>query len=187
VAGSVSKNPSGDPATGISYNSSTSFRLQDGSANGTTYTITITDDSDPSCTITTTVNQNSCSTVPACSVTQTHTEQCNNNGTQGDSSDDYYNLIVTGTVANGSGNYVVIIGGYTSPSTPSGTAVIIVGDGQGGNPTLAADGATTYTVRIEDANDSTCFTEFTSGPVTSCSNCPTINCGTVTIQLTPEF
>ena len=180
---SVSVNNGGTitPTSGT-YSSVTSFQLQGGSANGTTYIITITDNADANCKITTTVMQNSCSSTPSCSVTETHIEECNNNGTQGNSTDDYYNLTVTGTVANGSGNYVVIIGGYTSPSTPNGTAVTIVGDGQGGNPTLAADGSSTYTVRVEDANDSTCYTEFTSDPVTSCSYCPTINCGEVNIK-----
>ncbi len=49
------------PTSG-NYGSATSFRLQDGSADGsTTFTITITDADDPNCTITTTVSQSPCS------------------------------------------------------------------------------------------------------------------------------
>jgi len=179
----VSVNNSGSitPQT-ANYGNPTTFRLQDGSANGTTYTITITDNDDPNCTITTTVSQNSCSVPPACSVSETHSTQCHDNGTQGDETDDYFDLTVTGTIANGSGNYVVIIGSYTSATTQSGSSVTIVGDGQGGNPSLAADGSSTYTVRVQDANDASCYTEFTVGPVSSCSNCPPQNCGTVTIE-----
>ena len=43
------------------YGGSTSFRLQDGSADGTTYTITITDNDDNSCTTNITVGQSACS------------------------------------------------------------------------------------------------------------------------------
>lgn len=53
----------GGAATGVSYGAVTAFRLQDGSADGaTTFTITITDDTDGTCMVTTTVMQTSCST-----------------------------------------------------------------------------------------------------------------------------
>ncbi len=48
------------PSSG-NYGSATNFQLQSGSADGTMYTITITDNSDPNCTIMTTVMQSSCS------------------------------------------------------------------------------------------------------------------------------
>jgi len=55
----------GGVATGISYSSATAFRLQNGSADGvTTYTITVTDDTDANCQVTTTVLQNTCSNCP---------------------------------------------------------------------------------------------------------------------------
>ncbi len=44
------------------YGGSTAFQLQAGSADGTVYTITITDADDPNCSITTTVQQSPCST-----------------------------------------------------------------------------------------------------------------------------
>jgi len=161
------------PTSGT-YGTTSTYQLQGGSADGTTiYTITITDNADPNCKITTTVSQNSCST---CTTSATITSDCNDNGTLPNEDDDYFNLVVTGTVTDGTGNYVVIIGAYTSASTPSGTAVNITGDGQGGNPMLAADGASTYTVRIEDASDSSCYIEYTVGPVDECSECPTPDC-----------
>ena len=148
-----------------------------------TYTVRVEDATDASCFVEFTSGPvSSCSNGPSCSITQTHTTSCNDNGTAGDDTDDFFDLTVTGTVSNGSGNYVVVVNGYTSPSTASGTAVTIVGDGQGGNPTLAADGTSTYVVRVEDAADSSCFTEFTTEVVASCSYCPAINCGTATVQ-----
>jgi hypothetical protein len=54
----------GGAATGIAYGSATAFRLQNGSSNGTLYTITITDVSGAACTVTTTVQQSACSSCP---------------------------------------------------------------------------------------------------------------------------
>jgi len=51
------------PTTGT-YGNATSFRLQNGSANGTTYTITVTDNATGACQVTTTVMKTSCSTCP---------------------------------------------------------------------------------------------------------------------------
>ncbi len=109
-----------------------------------------------------------------CSVTETHSTVCASNGTPANENDDYFDLTVTATLDGGSGNYVVIVGGYTSPSTASGTAVTILGNGTHTN--FAADGSTTYTVRVEDATDSACFVEFTTEAVNPCSNCPTKDC-----------
>lgn len=60
---SVDNGGSVSPTT-ASYGSASSFQLQSGSADGTLYTITITDATDASCTITTTVQQNMCSNCP---------------------------------------------------------------------------------------------------------------------------
>ena len=119
-----------------------------------------------------------------CTATETHTAPvCNNNGTPAISTDDWFTLNVTGTITDGSGNYIVTIPsvGYTSAITSSGIAINIVGNGVGANPLLRANGSSTYTVRISDATDTTCFTEFVVGPVASCSTCPNPNCTTVTI------
>ena len=119
-----------------------------------------------------------------CSVSvMPHITQCNNNNTPANSSDDWFTLTVTGTVTNGSGNYVVKIGAYTSPVTSSGTPISITGNGLSGNPLLQANGTGTYLVRIEDTNDSSCFTTIAVGPVQSCSNCPDPNCFNITKQI----
>lgn len=55
----------GGAATGINYGSATAFRLQNGSADGSTnFTITVTDVTDGTCQTTTTIMQNSCSNCP---------------------------------------------------------------------------------------------------------------------------
>jgi len=51
------------PTSGT-YGSATNFRLQNGSANGTTYTITVTDNATGACQVTTTVMKTSCSSCP---------------------------------------------------------------------------------------------------------------------------
>ena len=109
------------------------------------------------------------------------TTQCNNNNTPANSSDDWFSVTLTGTISMGSGNYVVKVGAYTSPVTPSGTAITITGNGLAGNPLFQANGTSTYTLRIEDANDSSCFTTTTVGPINACSSCPSPNCKTVTV------
>ena len=105
-------------------------------------------------------------------VSQTNSSLCNDNGTPSNMGDDYFDLTITGTVTDGSGNYTVAVNGYTSPSTASGTPVTILGDGTHTN--LAADGASTFLVRIEDAGDSNCFVEFTTSIVVPCP--PTEDC-----------
>ena len=107
--------------------------------------------------------------------------QCNNNNTPANATDDWFSVTLTGTITNGSGNYVLKVGAYTSAPTVSGTAITITGNGQSGNPLFQANGTSTYTLRIEDANDSNCFTIVTAGPVNACSSCPNPNCKTVTV------
>ena len=101
---------------------------------------------------------------------QTSTE-CNNNGTSGDTSDDWFSLNLQATVSGGSENYVVKIGTYTSPSTLNGSILTITGNGLSGNPLLKADGVSVYTVRIEDAANSSCNKTITIGPIVNCNTC----------------
>jgi len=109
-----------------------------------------------------------------CLMDETHSTECNDNGTPADETDDYFNLTVTGNLTGGSGNYIVKIGTYTSASTASGTAITVIGDGTDTN--LASGGASTYTVKVEDSVNSSCFAEFTVGPIDECSECPAPDC-----------
>ncbi|MEZ5059298.1 MAG: SdrD B-like domain-containing protein [Saprospiraceae bacterium] len=53
--------PGGFPATNISFGAATSFEMQSGSADGTVYDITITDDSNPGCPYVFQISQSACS------------------------------------------------------------------------------------------------------------------------------
>ncbi|MEZ5048524.1 MAG: hypothetical protein R2766_02620 [Saprospiraceae bacterium] len=143
-----------------SYGVVESFRLENGSAGGGNVTVTITDDSDNTCTVTGTIVDPGTCSIPNCNATITVGQPiCNSNSTPANSADDWFSLSVTGDITDGSGSYVVKIGAFTSAVTASGTPINIVGNGLSGNPLLAANGSSTYTVRIEDSVDNTCFDE----------------------------
>ncbi len=163
------------------FTSPLNYSIAGQTADGMVHTVTATFSDDLACTADTTYTApNSCAVVCSASVGQI-TTQCNNNGTPAVNSDDWFSVTLTGTITNGSGNYVVKIGAYTSAPTASGTPITIAGNGQSGNPLLQANGSSTYTVIIEDANNSNCFTTTTVGPVNSCSSCPDPNCLGVTV------
>ncbi len=156
-----------------------SYTITGLTADGSSHTVTVTFSDDASCGSTTTYTAPA-SCTPNCSVSQTHSTECNDNGTSS-MADDFFNLTVTGTVVNGSGSYIVTVNVYTSPSTASGSNVTIQGDGTHTN--LAADGNSTYTVMVMDAVDNSCVTSFNVGPVAPCSNCPSPNCLNVQVEI----
>ena len=163
------------------FTSPLNYSIAGQTADGMVHTVTATFSADLACTADTTYTApNSCAVVCSASVGQIST-QCNNNGTPAVNSDDWFSVTLTGTITNGSGNYVLKIGAYTSAPTASGTAITITGNGQAGNPLLQANGSNSYLIRIEDANNSNCFTTTTVGPVNSCSSCPDPNCLGVTV------
>jgi hypothetical protein len=162
------------------FTSPQAYTLSGLSADGASHTVTAVFSAVPACSSTATYTAPA-SCAPTCTATQTHTTPvCNNNSTAGNATDDWFSFSVTGTVANGSGNYVVKIGSWTSPSIVNGQSVSIVGNGLSGNPSLPANGSS-ITVRVEDAVTSTCFATFTVSNA-ACSSCPTPNCGSVTVQ-----
>lgn len=150
------------------------------SADGTNYSVVLQDASDSNCSVQFNASETACS-VPECSIAVDNYDiQCFDNSTSA-TDDDYFSINITGTISNGSENYIVRVDGTQyGPATPSGSSFLITGDGAGANPLLLSDGSTSYLIRVEDATDSNCFVEFTSGPVSPCSNCPTPNCATAT-------
>lgn len=143
------------PSTGI-YGAPTNFRLQNGSANGTLYTITITDSADPLCKITTTVQMENCGVVCEIITALVTEVECHNNNTNGITTDDYltFKLNVTGnytassyTVAVSSGTILPAIGTYGTPTS----FTLGTGSAGGGNVTLT----------IKDANDPNCTIQAT--------------------------
>ncbi len=169
------------PTSG-SYGSSTNFQLQTGSADGTLYTITITDDADPNCSITTSVQQNSCSM--ACDLTDSgvSNESCNDNGST-NGNDDYvtFSLNPSGTntttysVTADNGGVVSLDGG----GSPTGLAYGNSMDFRLQNG--SADG-TLFTITITDDGDPNCIIE-ASVSQNPCSNCPNPNCLNVQVQI----
>ncbi len=176
---SVDNGGSVTPNSG-NYNNSTSFRLQDGSANGTLYTITIQDNDDPSCTISTTFQQNSCSNGTPCSLTNAgkSNETCNNNQSPADPIDDYitFDLNPSGT-GLGSGYSVSVDNAATISPTSSNYGIPTTFQLQGGS----ANG-TLYTITIQDADDPNC-TLTTTVQQNACSNCPDPNCLNVRVNI----
>ncbi len=151
--------------TSASYGSATNFQLQAGSANGTLYTITITDNGDASCSRTTTVQQNSCSN--SCNLTAGNktNETCNDNSTATNSSDDYISFSLNPTGTNLGTGYTVSVnnGGVISPTSASYGSVT--------NFQLQAGSAngTLYTITITDNADASC-SRTTTVQQNSCSN-----------------
>ena len=169
----------GGIATGIAYGSATTFRLQNGSTNGTLYTITVTDVSGAPCTATTTVQQiSTCSAPPPCALTAisfANPSPCNNNGTTANATDDYFTADITVTFSNppATGNLVL-----TGDVLAGGGATSVTVATAGAGPTytfvgvrLRADG-TASAVTATFSADNTCTFSVTNGPnVPSCSGC----------------
>ncbi|MEZ4901616.1 MAG: hypothetical protein R2822_07580 [Spirosomataceae bacterium] len=115
---------------------------------------------------------------------------CNDNGTAANPADDYVIIKINAAGTNASANYRVLvqtIGGgttlFTSANTAYGTEVTITGDGLGGNPTLPADGTSTWQLTVRDQSTGTCRQIFETIPVNPCSPpCPDKNCGDVTVD-----
>jgi hypothetical protein len=169
----------GGMATGIAYGSATAFRLQNGSSNGTLYTITVTDVSGAPCVATTTVQQNTtCSAPPPCALTAitfANPSPCNDNGTNTNATDDYFTADITVTFSNppATGNLVL-----TGDVLTGGGATSVTVATAGAGPTytfvgvrLRADGSSSAVTATFSA-DNTCTFSVTNGPnVPSCSNC----------------
>ena len=117
-----------------------------------------------------------------CTMSASHNTSCNSNNNANTPTDDWYTLIVNGSMTGGSGAYTVKIGTYTSSPAAIGAVLTVIGNGLNGNPLLKSDGLSIYSVRVEDSNDTNCFFEFTTSPVNPCSNCPSGNCFDVKVK-----
>ena len=164
----------GGATMGVSYGSATAFRLQNGSANGSTnYTITLTDVSDGNCTVTTTVMESSCSTT--CNLTSAGEtlETCNPNDTNSNSSDDYITFSLNPTGSNLGATYSVTANNGGTVSLADGGAAMGVNYGSATAFRLqngSANGSTNYTITLTDVSDGNC-TVTTTVMQASCSLC----------------
>lgn len=148
----------GGSATNVSYGNPTTFRLQNGSANGTNYTITIRDNADNSCTITTTVHQDPCSDSCNLMAANLSSESCNDNGTVPNSNDDYITFELNPTGLNlgfsynvfaNNGGTVTLLNGSPATNVPFGTTTAFRMQNGSAN-------GSEYTVTVQDAEDSDC-------------------------------
>jgi len=153
------------PGTGT-YGSVSNFQMQQGSADGTLYTITIKDNDDPNCVITTTVQLSNCGVT--CSITDATVQnvECHNSNTNGDVTDDFltFDMTVTGDFTGGTYSVSASSGGITPSIGTYGSVnsfTLTPGSAGGGN----------ITITITDANDPNCTTTTTVIDPGSCSVC----------------
>ena len=106
-------------------------------------------------------------------------DQCNNNGTDNDVSDDYFTIQINATVTNGgtTNKYEVVVG--ADPLTGIGGNVLNSSGTNYGSPITVgntkifkADGLTSYQLIVRDINNNNCLQVIDISPVASCSNAP---------------
>ena len=155
------------------YGAPSNFQMQQGSADGTLYTITITDNDDPNCIITTTVQLSNCGVTCAITDATVQNVQCNNSNTNGNVNDDFltFDMTVTGNYTGGTYSVSASSGGIT-PSSGTydnvNSFILTPGSAGGGN----------ITITITDANDPNCTATATVIDPGSCSVCDlTVNAG----------
>ncbi|MEO0340472.1 MAG: GEVED domain-containing protein, partial [Bacteroidota bacterium] len=160
----VGGNPLGTPVTQTSGQDVT-ISLP---ADGNTADISFRDNSDASCVSsdTTTIALNSCSN---CSITGTIiNETCNDNNTGANTADDFYQIRVTATLANGtSTNYEVLVDG--NPLSPP----LFAASGMDTVFNLPADG-TSADITFRDAGDPSCVSVVAM--TNALDNCSTTPC-----------
>ncbi len=142
-------------------------------------TFTVTVSSSPTCFTTATVSVSAANCV--CSVALNPTvpvQVCNDNGTPGITTDDYFTVTVKATATNGgaAGKYELVLGANADGTggtvlNPGGTAYGTAAT-VGTATTFKSDGATTYLITVRDLNSPTCKTTFTTTVVQPCSTCP---------------
>ncbi len=164
--------------TSASYGNPTNFQLQNGSADGTLYTITITDNSDANCSITTTVQQSPCSNSCNLSDAGESNETCDDNGSASNAADDFISFSLDPSGVNLGTGYTVTVNNVGTISPTSGSY---------GNPTNfqlqngSANG-TLYTITITDNSDANCSITTTVQQF-PCSDCPDTNCLDVEVEI----
>lgn len=169
----------GGAATGVSYGSATAFRLQNGSADGlTTYTITITDDADPTCTATTTVSQSSCS---GCSLTIASAIDgvCNGNESTVTVSLDWMDAPAGEDIDV---TITAIVGGVIGAATKT----VTVGSTNGSGTTtfdVVSPGAYSINAAFETTTGCSASTFTFNSTVCSPPSCPTGNCFGIQVQV----
>jgi len=150
------------------YGFPNSFTILPGSFGTGDFTLTITDQDDPNCSLTTTI-PNPCANQPPCDIEQLNFTalDCNDNGTPSDPSDDFITFSVLPTGQNlGSGYSITAAGSTITPGQGSYNAptLFTLDPGTAGNGDIS--------ITITDNDDPACsFTGIVPDPG-SCSNTP---------------
>ncbi len=120
-------------------------------ADGLSYTLVFTDVDDSSCTTQTQVSQNSCSSTCLLSIDDLIIGNCFDNGTDSNSNDDTYEIVVTANALNPGtiGTYIINDGTNLYGPFSYGISTTL---------TLPADGIS-YTLTFTDSDDMACFAE----------------------------
>ncbi|MBK8723277.1 MAG: hypothetical protein IPL95_13710 [Saprospiraceae bacterium] len=115
-----------------------------------------------------------------CSLTANATiDPCNNNGTDNDTTDDYFTIQINATIVNGgsSNKYEVVIG--ADPLTGIGGNVLNSAGTTYGSPVnvgntkiFMANGTSNYQLIIRDINNNNCFQSLNISPLAPCSIAP---------------
>ncbi len=106
-------------------------------------------------------------------------DPCNNNGTNDDSTDDFFTIQVNASVVDGgsTGKFEVVLG--ADPLTGTGGNVLNSGGTNYGSPVTVgaskifkADGTSSYSLLVRDIDNNGCFQIITIDPLPSCSTDP---------------
>ncbi|MEY4902196.1 MAG: hypothetical protein RLZZ292_11 [Bacteroidota bacterium] len=133
-----------------------------------TYTITIQDESEVSCSQQrTTKVVESCSIPKPCNLAFSFVQSgCQNNGTERDPNDDFYTTeIMASNGTTTTSKYNVFVGTNTIAEGKYGEPLNL-----GADKPFRADGQTTYTIGVKDQANPGCFLEKAMKVVQSCSN-----------------
>lgn len=107
-------------------------------------------------------------------------QNCQDNGTGGDSNDDYFILSLDVAAANGGvSNMFEVINTANNQTIGTGTydtTLMLEWADMAQTMRFAADGASTYSLMIRDVDDNTCTETITTLSEVSCSNCPPTIC-----------
>ena len=115
------------------------------------------------------------------------TQTCYDNGTASDPNDDYFTIDLTATNASpgASGQFQVYIGADLLATGSYGSTVTLNYRNTANTLRFLADGTSTYTLTVQDADLSGCAVDEMTTAENDCSNCPTPDCPSVLVTKIP--
>ena len=125
--------------------------------------------------------------LPVPDITATVTQTCNDNGTPSEPTDDYFmlNITVVNPAPGTSNQYQIYAGADLLATGIYGNNTLLEWRDSGNTLRFLADGVSTYTLTIRDADDALDQTIYTTTPVLGCSDCPPPTCPPVKLTKIP--